>query len=223
MSVCRPLTSEEILTVSPSFSTPRDRALFWLGLATGLRVSELTALSVTAVCSSEHQIRTHLELPSAATKGTNRARSIPIAPPLIPVLNDLLLTLPNLNPYTYIFLSRKGQNQPITPRHARRILTSAFRAANLNGKVSSHSLRKTFADRVHQLLGGDIFLTQKALGHLSPSSTVYYLSVDQPRIDQAIREVITFPHHATDLPSVASYTTPPPQLTIPNNGSTNPK
>ena len=47
-------------------------------------------------------------------------------------------------------------------------------------------MRKTFADRVYEALGHDIFRTQKALGHKNINSTVQYLSFKEADIEAAI-------------------------------------
>jgi integrase len=50
----------------------------------------------------------------------------------------------------------------------------------------SHSLRKSFAQRVHAACGRDINLTRVALGHSCVSVTQRYLRVDQSDVDAAI-------------------------------------
>ncbi len=57
------------------------------------------------------------------------------------------------------------------------ILKTAFTAAGLNGKLATHSLRKSFAQRVYEQ-SGDIFLVQALLGHKSVSTTQRYLGVN---------------------------------------------
>ncbi|MDQ3308839.1 MAG: hypothetical protein M3497_01790 [Gemmatimonadota bacterium] len=47
-------------------------------------------------------------------------------------------------------------------------------------------MRKTFANKVHVLLGRDLVKTQRALGHKNVSSTVSYLSFLEEEIDEAI-------------------------------------
>jgi site-specific recombinase XerD len=46
-------------------------------------------------------------------------------------------------------------------------------------------MRKTFANRVHVLLGRDLVKTQRALGHKNINSTVCYLSFLEDEIDAA--------------------------------------
>jgi excisionase family DNA binding protein len=67
-----------------------------------------------------------------------------------------------------------------------RILKGIVEANELTGKIATHSMRKTFADRVYEKLGRDIFRTQKALGHRNINSTVQYLSFKEADIDAAV-------------------------------------
>ena len=58
-------------------------------------------------------------------------------------------------------------------------------AAGLNGKLATHSLRKSFAQRVYEQ-SGDIFLVQELLGHKSVSTTQRYLGVDWASAREAV-------------------------------------
>ena len=61
---------------------------------------------------------------------------------------------------------------------AHEMLKKAFEdAARLNGKLATHSLRKSFAQRVYEQ-SGDIYLVQELLGHRSVSTTQKYLGVN---------------------------------------------
>lgn len=87
---------------------------------------------------------------------------------------------------TFLFKSREGGNRALSRTMAWIMLDEAYAACGLDGKLGTHSMRKTFAERVHEKLGRDIFKTQKALGHKSLNSTASYLSVAQQEIDEAI-------------------------------------
>ena len=65
------------------------------------------------------------------------------------------------------------------------ILKTAFTAAGLNGKLATHSLRKSFAQRVYEQ-SGDIFLVQELLGHKSVSTTQRYLGVNYASAREAV-------------------------------------
>ena len=86
----------------------------------------------------------------------------------------------------FIFQSKKGRNKPISRVHAWRILNEAYDANEMAGKLGTHSMRKTFADRVYDKLGRDLVKTQRALGHRNINSTVQYLSFREEEIDAAI-------------------------------------
>ena len=60
---------------------------------------------------------------------------------------------------------------------AHEVLKQAFTAAGLNGKLATHSLRKSFAQRVYEQ-SGDIYLVPELLGHRSVSTTQKYLGVN---------------------------------------------
>lgn len=53
-----------------------------------------------------------------------------------------------ISPETSLFLSRKGSNKAITRQQASEVITAAAKLANLDGKVNTHSARKTFCDAV---------------------------------------------------------------------------
>jgi site-specific recombinase XerD len=78
---------------------------------------------------------------------------------------------------------------PISRQHADRVLRKAVKKAKVEGKVSSHSMRKSFCKKVYEKLNKDLVSTQRAMGHKSVQSTVSYLSFDQEAIDKAIKGV----------------------------------
>jgi integrase len=91
-----------------------------------------------------------------------------------------------LLPTRAIFQSRKGVNRPLSRVQAYRILQEAYDTNHLTGKLGTHSMRKTFANRAYEKLGHDLVKTQRALGHRNINSTVQYLSFREEEIDQAI-------------------------------------
>ena len=60
---------------------------------------------------------------------------------------------------------------------AHEMLKKAFQEAGLNGKLATHSLRKSFAQRVYEE-SGDIYLVQELLGHRNVSTTQKYIGVN---------------------------------------------
>ncbi len=99
---------------------------------------------------------------------------------------------------TYLFRSRKGENKPISRIQAWRIIKKACNINELQGKVATHSMRKTYANKVYhyfknQLADGkpvDPFhLTSKALGHRNINNTDKYLSFLESDVNEAIMSI----------------------------------
>ena len=73
-------------------------------------------------------------------------------------------------------------------RTAHDVLKSAFEAAGLNGKLATHSLRKSFAQRLYDRTG-DIFAVQEMLGHKDVVTTQKYLGVNYASVRNALEEM----------------------------------
>ena len=73
-------------------------------------------------------------------------------------------------------------------RTAHNALKAAFEAAGLNGHLATHSLRKSFAQRLYDRTG-DIFAVQKMLGHKSVATTQKYLGVNYANVRDALEEM----------------------------------
>lgn len=170
----RPLTNEEIQTSLESLKNPRDKLLLIIGLRTGFRISEILSFKVSDVLQYG-QIKGTLTVARKNMKGKFTSRSTPthsdIKEALLPVLTGL---------------KENDKLFPFTARHASRILKNAFIKAKLQGNVSTHSARKTFAKKMHDYFQKDLVKTQKALGHASISSTVHYISFDEKEVEEAI-------------------------------------
>ena len=87
-----------------------------------------------------------------------------------------------------LFPSRNGQGQkPLSRRNAHDVLKTAFEAAGLNGHLATHSLRKSFAQRMDEQTG-DIFAVQEMLGHRSVATTQKYLGVNYASVRDALEK-----------------------------------
>jgi hypothetical protein len=67
-------------------------------------------------------------------------------------------------------------------------LKKAFIAAGLNGKLATHSLRKSFAQRVYEQ-SSDIYLVQELLGHRSVNTTQKYLGVNYASARETVEAI----------------------------------
>lgn len=191
MKGCRPFTTDEVAIMSLSFGgqyAVRDKALFLLGIKSGFRISELLSLKVGDLMQAGRMVD-KVSVRRSNMKKKTEGRTIflhPEAKTALQVWLDQLREDGYMSADDYVFQSRKGANKPISRIQAWRILNEAAEANELTGKIGTHSMRKTFADRVYDALDRDLLKTQKALGHRNINSTVQYLGFREEDIDEAI-------------------------------------
>lgn len=179
----RVLNQAEVLRLLEGIptSTPlqmRDRAMFELTYACGLRASELIQLQVSSVDIDEEQVRIE-------GKG-GRTRIVPVGEHAVRSLRKYLdrgrPTLTNNEGESIdatLFLTKSGQ--PLQPSDVRRRLEACLRRAGVAAGISPHSLRHSFA--THLLNGGaDLRSVQELLGHRSISATQIYTRVESARL-----------------------------------------
>ena len=191
MRGCRPLNDAEVHYLSRSFwgeHARRDKALFLLGVKSGFRISELLSLRLRDVLQSGRLVE-RVTVERRNMKKKLEGRTVLLHPEARAALAAWLEELgqhAELIGDTFVFQSRKGGNRPITRVQAYRILHEACDACELTGKLGTHSMRKTFANKVYDALDNDLVKTQRALGHRNVNSTVQYLSFREEEIDEAI-------------------------------------
>src|SRR5918997_5376189 len=166
-------------------STPlelRDRALFEIAYASGLRAEELVALDVEAVDFDGEELRVE-------GKGS-KTRIVPVGEHALRSLARYVerarpaLAAPDQGPRDgrALFLSKSGRR--LSTSDVRRRLRVWARNAAVAGGVSPHALRHSFA--THLLDGGaDLRTIQELLGHASLSTTQTYTRVESKRLKKA--------------------------------------
>jgi integrase/recombinase XerD len=211
MKGTRPLDNNEIRRVSACFNGTyevRNRGLFMLGVSTGGRISELLSLTIGDVYQNRAAV-TDLLFDKSIVKGGEISRAVPVNIDGRNAISDLIAwhrekyqTLTSSRP---LFPSRNKSGRVAMNRQtAHEMLKKAFIAAGLNGKLATHSLRKSFAQRVYEH-SGDIYLVQELLGHRNVSTTQKYIGVNYATAREAVETmaVATEARHAerdrTDL------------------------
>jgi len=195
MKGTRPLDNNEILLVSACFDGSfeiRNRGLFMLGVSTGGRISELLSLRVGDVYQNGRAV-TDLLFDKSVVKGGEVSRSVPVNRDGRRAIEELIAwhaeRYQNAEKNRPLFPSRNGQGEKrMSRRTAHDVLKSAFEAAGLNGHLATHSLRKSFAQRLYDKTG-DIFAVQEMLGHKSVATTQKYLGVNYASIKEAVEEM----------------------------------
>jgi site-specific recombinase XerD len=156
----------------------RDRALFELAYACGLRAEELVNLDEGSVDFDGEQVRVE-------GKGA-KTRFVPAGEPALAAIGRYLeRARPALAGATgdpALFLSKSGRRLS-TSDVRRRLRVWARHAAN-QGAIHPHALRHSFA--THLLEGGaDLRAIQELLGHSSISTTQVYTRVESARLRAA--------------------------------------
>ena len=184
MKGTRPLDNNEIRKVAECFDgtyAERNRGLFLLGVSTGGRISELLSLKIGDVFQNGTAV-TDLLFDKSIVKSGEVSRAMPVNIDGRLAIDALIhwhrTQYQNTKADRPLFPSRQKSGTLLMHRQtAHDILKTAFTAAGLNGKLATHSLRKSFAQRVYEQ-SGDIFLVQELLGHKNVSTTQRYLGVN---------------------------------------------
>lgn len=190
MKGCRSFTDQEADLIMESFGgifAARDKAIFAVGRYTGERISAILGLKVRDVVQAG-RIVDSVTYRRASRKGKTEGRTVRLHEDAKAALTAWINVLSEgtvLTADDYVFKSRRGRKS-ISRVQYHRILREAVESNEITGKIATHSMRKTFADRVYEALGHDIFRTQKALGHKNINSTVQYLSFKESDIEAAI-------------------------------------
>jgi integrase/recombinase XerC/integrase/recombinase XerD len=181
--VLKPGEVADLLQRIPA-STPlelRDRAMFELAYAAGLRAEEIVNLDLTDLDADGEELRVE-------GKG-GRTRIVPAGEHAWRALESYLdggRTLLASEGATGIepalFISKSGRR--LSTSDVRRRLTTWTRKAALASGVTPHTLRHSFA--THLLEGGaDLRAIHELLGHASISTTQTYTRIESKRLRQA--------------------------------------
>ena len=179
----RVLTPEEVTALLDRIpaATPldlRDRAMFELAYACGLRAEELVQLDVGSVDYEAEEVRVE-------GKGS-KTRIVPAGEPALRALARYVerarTALSDGRGEQALFLSKSGRR--LSTSDVRRRLRVWARHAAVQGGVHPHALRHSFA--THLLDGGaDLRAIQEMLGHATVSTTQIYTRVESARLKQA--------------------------------------
>jgi integrase/recombinase XerD len=178
---------EALLRATGSLSTSsslRDRLIIELLYGTGARVAELVGIDISDITeeSLDGEDVTILKLRGKGSK----ERLVPIGKFAVSALDDYLVRLrpallaKNSQNERALFLNNRGKR--LTRQSAWTTVLSAAKEAGLQGRVSPHVFRHSYA--THLLDGGaDIRVVQELLGHASVTTTQIYtlITIDKVR------------------------------------------
>jgi integrase/recombinase XerD len=189
MKGARKLSDDEVAILANSFIgkyAVRNRTLFILGCCTGGRVTELLSQNIGDVWQFGRPVE-EIYFERRNTKGKKEGRRIPLVLDAMASIAELIRWMManrfSIAQNAPLFQSQKGGR--LKRRQALQVIEDAKDAARLTGKVTSHSCRKTFADRVLKK-SGNLYTVKEALGHQDISTTAEYLSITEDELREAI-------------------------------------
>jgi len=181
----KPLTEYEWQLLRGTFTREttadiRDEALLTLLHDTGMRVSELVALSVDDIDLDRREVL-------AITRKRRDAagyRSIPFTPETERILRGWLPILATLHKRNEraLFIGLRGTGR-LTTRQVERIFRARCRVVGITGKTP-HSMRHAFAQRLASAQMYQPYL-QQLLGHSSPASSQVYYNIQNDDVHKA--------------------------------------
>lgn len=177
----------------------RDNMLFIVGINFGLRASDLRVLRFSNLINDNFTFKDSFPVFEKKTRNTRKRkknRYITINMAVIEAVTLYLENTPNVSLSDYMFrsVSNRGGNvnEPLSVKSIDRILKGIAKELDLNVKMSTHTLRKTFC--YHQMLmshndSRKLMLLQKMLNHSSPAQTLDYIGITCEEIEQAYKDL----------------------------------
>lgn len=177
----------------------RDNMLFIVGINFGLRVSDLRTLRFGNLINPNLTFKDTFPIFEKKTRNTRKVkknRCITINNAVMNAVTLYLENTPGVKLSDYLFRSESNHggnlNSPLSAKSIDRILKGIAYDLNLNMKVSTHTLRKTFA--YHQMVMSNndtrkLLLLSKMMGHSSISITLDYIGITQDEMEDAYRHL----------------------------------
>lgn len=165
----------------------RNYALIVIGLNTSLRISDILTLQWQDVYN--FHTGTYRQHITVLEKKTQKYNTVAINSSIIEVLELLRKKEDRMWPEAYLFVSRKGENKPITRNHAFTLIKNASLSLGFEDNISCHSLRKTFGYQAWKQ-GVQPALLMSIYNHSSYEITKRYLGISQDERDQVFMKVL---------------------------------
>jgi site-specific recombinase XerD len=166
------LSFEEVQRFFAAISSFKHRMILMTAYSAGLRVSEVVDLQVSDIDSQRMVIH--------VSEGKRKKdRYTILSPVLLQMLRHYWVAA---RPVSYLFPSQTPE-RPMTASTVQRVCKAAQKNAELDKRVTPHTLRHSFATHLLEA-GTDLRVIQALLGHASPRTTAIYTHVSTKLIAQ---------------------------------------
>jgi integrase len=165
----RPLTDSEVRSVLDSTDSARDRLLMLCGLTFGLRISESLSLNFKDLSG---------EYLSVKSLKNSSNQVYPITPEVKAAFEALKAEYQDkefsTDADTAVFKNRSGV------RMSRQAASNLIKklSSTMTGKINTHSLRKTFINKIYSATGKDMVATMSYSRHKTLNSIGHYLKAN---------------------------------------------
>lgn len=157
----------------------RNYMLFFIGINTALRFSDLRRLTVNKVKMNYIYQR---------DKKTRKENKITLHNEVyIEVLNYIKRN--KLSDEDYLFPSQKGLNKPITRVQGYEIMQQIKKGCKIPYNIGTHTLRKTYGYWFYKSTG-DVVALQSILNHSTPAQTLIYIGMQQKEVENKRKNFI---------------------------------
>ena len=165
----------------------RNQALFFLGLGSGMRISEICGLKLKDIAPHGKAID-QVVLEKHSTK-SKRSRTVHLSKQAVKAVQKYIdgWKADSKSGQAPLFPSRSKPQQTMAPSSASFVLKRMFNIAGVEN-ASSHSLRRTHANMLRRH-GADLKIIQQQLGHSSLTTTERYFDVDPLEIGRAVERL----------------------------------
>ena len=183
----------------------RDNMLFIVGINFGLRVSDLRLLRFCDLIIETPQGQMFkegfpvFEVKTRNTRKRKKNRYITINDAVMEAVLTYLTHTEGVSLSDYMFMNESNNRgkvgdtssaKPLDRKSVDRILKGVGEALNLDIKISTHTLRKTWA--YHQMVMSNndprkLLLLQKMMGHSSAAQTLDYIGITGEEIQEAYK------------------------------------
>lgn len=155
-------------------NSPRDLALFTVGVNTNLRASDLLSLTAGQVRGLKP-----MEEITLREKKTGKARRISLNGACIETLRGLLASRPYQDK-DFLFSSQRGASLTVPSVH--RLVKSWCRTIHLKGNFGSHTLRKTWGYHQRVTFGMGLPELMVCFNHSTQRQTLEYLCIQPEEV-----------------------------------------
>lgn len=177
----------------------RDNMLFIVGINFGLRVSDLRVLRFSHLINDNLTFKDSFAVFEKKTRNTRKKkknRYITVNNAVVEAVTLYLENTSGVSLSDYMFRGESNRcgdrNAPLTIKSIDRILKGFAHDLDLNVKMSTHTLRKTFCYWMMVYGHNDsrrLLLLQKMLNHSSPAQTLDYIGLTAEEIGEAYRNL----------------------------------